>query len=107
VSGRVEWRPKIAGETVLRYADFTDELAAGETVSSGTCVLTVWSGDDPSPPEATATVIENTAGLDAVLEVQIPGGVTGTIYSALCSATTSASRVYQKGAYLAIVPQTP
>jgi len=107
VSGRVEWRPKLAGETVLRYADFTDELAAGETVASGTCVLTVWSGDDPSPPVTTVTVIENTAGLDAVLQVQIPGGVTGTIYSALCSATTSAGRVYQKGAYLAVVPQTP
>ena len=107
MSGRVEWRPKLSGETVLRYADFTDELAAGETITGGICGLSVWSGNDPSPPVTTVTVIENTAGLDAVLEVQIPGGVTGTIYSALCSATTSAGRVYQKGAYLAIVPQTP
>jgi hypothetical protein len=107
VSGRVSWQPKVAGETVIRYADFTDELAAGEVVDSGSCELTVWSGNDPAPPTPVLTVIENTAGINAVLEVQVAGGVTGTIYSVLCIANTSMGRPVYKGAYLAIVPLTP
>lgn len=107
MSGRVEWRPKLAGETVLRYADFTDELAAGETVSGATCALTVWSGDDSSPPTVTTTVINNTAGIAAVAQCSVPAGVLGTIYQALVTATTSLSNVYQKAAYLAVVPNVP
>src|SRR5215469_9764556 len=101
MSGRIEWQPKLAGETVLRYADFTDELAAGDSLSGGSCVLTVWSGNDPAPPATAVTLMQNAAGLEAVMQVKIAGGVLGTVYQALCSGNTAAGLNYQKAAYLA------
>lgn len=107
MSGRVEWQPKLAGETVQRYADFTDQLAAGESVDNASCALTVWSGDDSAPPTVIVAVLANTAGILAVVSCQIPAGVLGTVYQALITAVTSAGNTYQKGAYLAVVPNVP
>lgn len=109
MSGRVEWQAVSYGEQVLRYADFTDELASGETVASATATCTVWSGNDADPSAAVgaSTIINNATGLAAVAQIEVVGGVLGTIYQVVVQATTSAGRKPAKTAYLAIVPDAP
>lgn len=110
MSGRVEWQPVTVGEVVVRYADFTDQLASGESVESAAATVTVWSGDDPSPQTTVAPTIvlqENSAGVTAIAAVTINGGVLGTIYAVFIQAVTSAENKPIKAAYLAIISGVP
>jgi hypothetical protein len=104
MSGQVMWEPKLQGETVLRYADFTDELASGESVTGYSASVSVWSGNDPSPSQIVKSVSlqNNTAGIAAVVAVSLQAGVLGTIYSLLIIATTSLANTIQKSATLAV-----
>lgn len=106
MSGVVEWAPKTAGETVTRYADFTDELGPGESTLGPNCLATVWSGNDPSPQNivGTTSVIANTAGILAVGVIVLQGGVVGTIYQCVMTAITNLGNHITKTAALAIKP---
>lgn len=105
MSGRVEWTPKTSTEVIIRYADFTDELAVNETVTSATCVATVYSGNDPSPAIVQSTaVINNAAGIAAIAVVTLTGGILGTLYQCLVTGITTAGRTITKSAILAIKP---
>lgn len=106
MSGRVEWSPKTADETVYRYADFTDELAPGEAIPGAACLATVWSGNDPTPQNivGASVAIVNTAGILAVAQITISGGVVGTIYQCEMIAITNFGNHITKTAALAIKP---
>lgn len=101
----VQWDAKTPTEVVFRFADFTDELTAGETVNAAVTVATVWSGNDNAPAIINATaVIANTAGINAVAKVTIQAGVLGTIYQCVVTATTSLGQTLTKTAAIAIKP---
>lgn len=106
MSGRVEWSPKLASETVIRYADFTDELAVGETIPGGACLATVWSGNDPTPQNIVGTTgtVANAAGVACIVTVQILGGVVGTLYQCVIIAISNLGNHITKTAVIAIKP---
>jgi hypothetical protein len=105
MSGLLEWTPKTASETIIRYADFTDELAFAELLNSAGCVATVWSGNDPVPTLTTSVALaNNSAGVSAVAVVTLAGGVLGTIYQCVVTGVTNLNRVITKSAALAIRP---
>lgn len=106
MSGVVSWQPMVLGEKIVRYADFADELAAGESLTGPPVVTaTVWSGNDPGPGIVnSAGILTNTAGIPAVVAVTLTNGVLGTIYQCVVSCTTSAGRTIIKTATLVIKP---
>lgn len=106
MSGTVEWLPKTATEEVVRYADFADELAAGETVTTfNATAVTVYSGNDPGVTLTVApNVVDNAAGLPTVLSCLVSAGVLGAIYQVVLSANTSAGRIITKTALVAVKP---
>lgn len=105
MSNAVQWAAKTPTEVVFRFADFTDELTAGETVTAANTNATVWSGNDLTPAILGATtVVNNTAGIAAVAKVVVQAGVLGTIYQCVVTATTSAGQVLTKTAVIAIKP---
>ena len=91
---------------MVRYADFTDEFASGESLAAiGSITVSVWSGNDPSPAIiGPFSIVPNTAGIPAVAQVQVQAGVLGTIYQCMVNGVTSASRVITKTAMLAVKP---
>jgi hypothetical protein len=104
-AGRVEWTAKVVGETVFRYIDFTDRLAAGEEVINLAVEVSVWSGNDPSPAIISGVnLLDNTAGIPAVAQLTVTGGVLGTIYEVLVTAATNLANSISKAAAIAIVP---
>lgn len=101
----VQWDAKTPTEVVFRFADFTDELTAGEVVNSAATVATVWSGNDAAPNIlGVTTVVNNTAGIAAVAKVVIQNGVLGTIYQCVITAPTSLGQTLTKTAVIAIKP---
>ena len=106
MSGKVNWLPKTVGETVVRYADFTDELATGEQVNVVAMTSTVYSGNDPTPQTIIGgqNTLNNYAGVPAVVAVTLAAGVLGTIYQVVVTSTTNLARVITKTAALAIKP---
>jgi hypothetical protein len=106
MSNVVEWQPKTAGETVVRYADFTDELASSELISSAGAAVTVWSGNDLFPNNIilSLTIIANSAGINAIVQVNLQAGVLGTLYQCVITGNTNQSNHITKTAVLAIKP---
>lgn len=105
MSGQVQWSPKLPFETIVRYADFADELAAGESITLATTIVQVWSGNDPSPAIILGTtVVANSAGINTVAAVNLQLGVLGTIYQCSITGQTSLGRVIIKSAAIAIRP---
>jgi uncharacterized protein YraI len=95
---RVIAQPKFAGETVLFNVDFSDRMGTGETITTPTATVTVYSGVDASPPAFTAAASGQT------INVTQTGGVVGVTYSVLVQAQTSAGQVLQKSYYLTVIP---
>jgi hypothetical protein len=106
MSGKLDWKPKTVGETVVRYADFTDELATGVSVNTVAMTSTVYSGNDPAPQGIIGgqNTLNNYAGVPAVVAVVLAAGVLGTIYQVVVAATTNLARIITKTAALAIKP---
>lgn len=106
MSGKLDWKPKTAGETVVRYADFTDELATGEFVQVVSITPTVYSGNDPNPAAIVggSNTLTNYAGVAAVAAVVLTAGVLGTIYQVVVTASTNLARMITKTAAFAIKP---
>jgi hypothetical protein len=107
MSGVVSWDPKTVAEIVVRYADFTDELATGEALAGAiVTTATVWSGNDPNPQNIVTltAVLSNYAGVNAVAAVTLSAGVLGTVYQCVVTSQTSAGRNLTKTASFAIKP---
>lgn len=92
--------PKSPSETRTVTFEFLSLLAAGETVSSATVTVTVWSGTDASP----SAIKSGTATASGTKVTQaFTAGVEGVIYLINVAATTSLSQVVVLQALLGIV----
>lgn len=95
--------PKLQQETRSNPIDFSPILQAGQSLSSASVSVSVYSGTDPSPPVFTAGVS------GTVASVTETGGVVGVIYSVrvLANVTPGVSIVLPATYYLAITPDLP
>lgn len=101
MSGRLIFDGKYLGETKTYVFDFTSQLAAGETVSTGVVTATVYSGTDSSP----SSIVSGSATVATPRVSQaITAGTLGVTYFVICTATTSASQTLILGAYLTVIP---
>ena len=92
---------KPTGVTKTLTFDFSNELAAGETISTQAVTCTVYSGVDASP----SSVINGAAALvGSTVTQSVKAGTAGVIYYLVCTVTTSTSQTLQRIAYLAVVP---
>lgn len=80
---------------------FADLLEAGETITSVSVLVSIFTGEDPDPthildgsPTVTGTLVEQTVKL----------GVPGVIYQLVFLATTDQDNVYERECRLAIRP---
>lgn len=93
--------PKRVVEVVPAIFDFSEDLLSGETISTATCTVSVFTGVDSSPSSLlyqTVTVIGDTC------EQKIQQGLPGVIYSILMAVTTSSLRVIEQVMRIAILP---
>src|SRR5674476_101666 len=97
---KVEFPPKLVGETKTLMWDFSSDLAIGETLSTASVVSTVWSGNDPAP---SATVSGTATVNNPQVTQKLTGGVAGSIYQLICTAVTSAGNTLQGYGLLAVL----
>tara|TARA_R110000868_G_scaffold154071_2_gene380110 strand:- start:5356 stop:5661 length:306 start_codon:yes stop_codon:yes gene_type:complete len=98
---RVAFPAKLIGETVAEVFDFASLLSVGETISSATCVATVYSGVDASP----SAILSGSATISGTKVTQkVTAGTLGVTYVIVCAATTSTSEIRALHAYLTVTP---
>lgn len=92
--------PKTPSETRTQVFEFLSLLGTGETVSSATVTVTVWSGVDanPSALKSGATTCSGTR-----VTQTFTGGLEGVIYLITVLGTTSLSQVVSLQSLLAVV----
>ena len=86
MSGMILVGPKTPTETRFITFDFISNLAISETITAASIQSTVWTGHDLNPQNilSGSPVISGTT-----VSQMITGGVDGTIYKLVCTATTS------------------
>lgn len=90
---------KRAGSTILLPFDFTNQLAVGDSLSIPTVVASVYSGVDPTP----SAILSGSPSVSGnVVTQKVTVGVPGTIYSLLCTVTTSQGATLELQGFLAI-----
>ncbi len=95
----IDLPPKAAGEIVREEFDFLSLLSVGETLSSATCTVTVYSGVDASP----SSLLSGIAVISGTKVRQlVQGGEVGVTYALVCEALTSLSETLQLSAYLVV-----
>ena len=81
--------------------DFSQSLAAGETISTQVVAATVYSGTDANP----SAIISGAATVSGkVVSQKLTGGVSGVLYQLVCTITTSAGNTFTQDSYFAVVP---
>ena len=93
---------KTVYETKSYIGDFRDVLVSGETFTSYTVTVTVFSGDDLNPSNLLYQGINVHPGY---IEQRIRLGVPGNIYSIKFEVVTSLGNKYDKVTRLAVLPQ--
>jgi hypothetical protein len=101
---RIEFPSKPVGETINLGVDFISRLASGETINTGSCAATLYSGTDPNPSGILSSLA--TVSGTSVIQ-QITGGVRGNIYELAYTAVTSLGQTLLITGYFAIVPDLP
>lgn len=97
---RIELPSKMLTEVVFRSFSFADSLGVGETLSTAVTTATVYSGVDASP----SSIISGSAVISGTTVAQkFTGGALGTIYSVVCTITTSSAQTITSEGYLAVV----
>jgi hypothetical protein len=81
-----DFSPKRAGEKEVFAVDFGPLLPAGVTIE--TAVWTITSIDTPDPAAA-AMIVGDPVISGSIVSQMIDGGVPGTRYAPICTATTS------------------
>lgn len=84
--------------------DFTNELAAGETISTAVVSMATYAGTDAAP---SGLLSGNEVISGATVTQKLVGGVEGVIYSATCEIATSASRTINRTGLVAVVGAAP
>ncbi len=96
---KVIFPKKRVGETLALQFDFTSALAAGVTLSSATTTASVYSGVDATP----SGILSGTTSVSGTVATQkVTAGVSGTVYSLLCSAVTSDGQTLELQGFLAV-----
>jgi hypothetical protein len=94
---------------VLPYSvEFSDRLLVGETITSTTINIFVFSGTDPTPSDLLGTVIPpaiNAAG--DTITFTLKEGIAGVIYLVVISALISSGNLYIKVGHVAVVASDP
>lgn len=93
---------KTVVETKSYKGDFRDVLVAGETITSQTVTVTVFSGDDTNPSNLLFQGIDVHVGW---IEQRIRLGIPGNIYSINFIVGTSLGNTYDKVTRLAVLPE--
>jgi hypothetical protein len=93
---------KTVDETKSYIGDFRDVLVSGETLTSYTVTVTVFSGDDLNPSNLLYQGIDVHPGY---IEQRIRLGVPGNIYSIKFEVVTSLGNTYDKVTRFAVLPQ--
>jgi len=96
---------KLQGSTQNYTWDFLSNLAPGETITSQTVTMSVYSGTDANPSAmiSGAASVTNTS----VVNQKLTGGVLGVIYEALATVTTSLGQTLAMSSFIAVVPDLP
>lgn len=89
-------------DTKYLYFDFTDDLAAAETISTQVVTATVYSGTDANP---SAIISGSASASGAEVSQKVTGGTAGVVYTLLCTVTTSLSQTLTRAAYLAVMSE--
>lgn len=96
----LQFPPKPRGATQAYTYDFTQNLAAGETLSSASVAVEVYSGTDGLPN----AILSGSASISSgQVSQSFTGGTDGVIYSTVCTALTSDSQTLQQSALLAVI----
>ena len=96
--------PKLQASTRVTTVDFSPYLATGQTISSVSAAISVYTGADASP----SSVIVGTSVSGSVANVTETAGVMGVIYQVRVDATTAApTNVLSISYFLAIIPDLP
>jgi hypothetical protein len=103
--GRVPLPTIPVGATQPITFDFTDVLAQGETISSTTVTLSVYSGTDGAP-SGNKSGSASISGAVVSQKIKPVSGALGNIYQVVCDAVTSLSNTFQKAGLLAVPPDT-
>lgn len=104
-SQRLTFDPLHIGEIKQLEFPFSGALLLGETISSATITVSVYSGTD-SNPSALKSGSLTISGTSVLQNFTGSGGELGVVYNLLCTATTSAGRQLQARGFLALVPQS-
>lgn len=93
---------KTVFETKSYIGDFRDVLVVGETITSQSVTVTVFSGDDTNPSYLLYQgIIVHTGWIEQRIRLGIPGN----IYSIKFEVGTSLNNTYDKVTRLAVLPQ--
>jgi len=96
---RIQFQPKLVGETQAYVFDFVSRMGSSDTLYSGTVVVTVYSGVDSAP---NALVYGNTSLSGTQVTQKLMGGVAGVVYQVMCTAVTTAGLTLQLFGLLAV-----
>lgn len=97
---------KNASENIVVNVPFADLLSVGETISSLTVTITVYSGADPTPSNVLYGV-PTTDSTNLIAIFTLTGGVVGVTYIVSVLVTGSTGSIVQKQGYLSIVATDP
>ncbi len=86
--------------------DWTNQLGAGETVvlASAVTLVTVWAGYDPNPADLLDGIPFEALNPNITIQ-NLQHGLDGVIYNIVFQITTSAGRILQRRAKLAVLQQ--
>jgi hypothetical protein len=100
---RVILDPKRVSEHIFPVFDFLAKMAAGDTISTATITITVWSGVDANP----SALWDATFFITPPSQVQpgIIGGLPGVIYLLQIAAGAGGSKTLVLEGLLAILPE--
>ena len=102
---RVIIPPKRQGDTVTIPFNFTSLLASGETLSSVSYSISVYTGVDANPGALFSSLLLSSSSSTASL--QVLGGVIGVIYELKVAAVTTLANTLTLAGFLAVTPDLP
>lgn len=82
---------KLTTENELFSFDFSQVLAASETINTASCTVIVKDGTDPSP---SSILVGSAAIIGAKATQRISGGISEVTYRLIMTITTSLSNTY-------------
>lgn len=105
MSGRVVQPAKKVSESKGYAFDFVGQLRNGDTVSTGTTTMTVYSGVDASPISMVSGSV--TVSAQSICTQILVGGVAGVIYVMKMQAVTALGDILVQTAFIAVLPDQP